>query len=248
MSFSSDATDSYVDIARSLDDLSKEWHIDPIIRDLHLGKRNDVVDYPIKVNQVVFHIPYLKDLSLFLCWGCLWPKCSNCCKKQGRLPLTIDDLLRISGKIGYTSVSEFIRDETYVASWNNDSETDSSNTQIISTLTMINLKRKGSELEEENGIPIACRFLDEKGSCNIHPDKPGVCWLYPFFSWTQYKHNLISIHASYQLTGDCPGFWLSDSLNNMQDILKEYSMKIYDYNMSINRTIREGFGYIDVNK
>ena len=30
--------------------------------------------------------------------------------------------------------------------------------------------------EEDDGTPISCRFLDEKGYCGIHPDKPGVCW------------------------------------------------------------------------
>ena len=52
-------------ISSYLDMLSEKWDIDPIVRDLHLGKRTDLQDYAIKINQVTFHIPYIIDLSLF---------------------------------------------------------------------------------------------------------------------------------------------------------------------------------------
>ncbi len=52
-------------ISLSLDMLSKKWNIDPIIRDLHVGKRTDLQDYQIKVNQVTFHIPYIIDILFF---------------------------------------------------------------------------------------------------------------------------------------------------------------------------------------
>jgi hypothetical protein len=60
------------------------------------------------------------------------------------------------------------------------------------------------------------------------------------------KSNRIEIHASFQLTGDCPGFYTSSTLDPMMDILREYSKKIYDYNMSINRTTRENYGFINL--
>ena len=41
----------------ALENLSKKWTIDPIIRDVHLGHRSDARDYPLKLNQVTFHIP-----------------------------------------------------------------------------------------------------------------------------------------------------------------------------------------------
>lgn len=246
MSFYSPYVNNYIDISCSLDTLSKKWCIDPIIRDLHLGKRTDVQDYPIKVNQVTFHIPYLTDPSLFLLWGCLWPDCHNCCNKQGRLPLTCDDMEKISKELGYANKSSFLKNETYIASWNNNTESNSQNSQIITTLTMVNLKRKNNENENDDGTPISCRFLNDKGSCTIHPSKPGVCWLYPFFSWSQYENNCVSIHASYQLTGDCPGFSLSSDIGNMSSCLDEYSRKIYAYNMNVNTTVREGYGCIDI--
>ena len=234
-------------ISTSLDMLSKKWSIDPIVRDLHLGKRNDLQDYQVRINQVTFHIPYIITPSLFLLWRCLWPDCHNCCTRQGRLPLTIDDITKISKNLGYEKRSDFLKEETYVASWDNNSTYNSNNSQLISTLTMINLKRKNNENEDENGTPLSCRFLDDHGSCTIHPDKPGVCWLYPFFSWSQFENNRMVVHASFQLTGDCPGFYLNAVIDeDMMKILNDYSKKIYDYTMNINTTMREGFGRIDL--
>jgi uncharacterized protein len=234
-------------ISLSLDMLSKKWNIDPIIRDLHVGKRTDLQDYQIKVNQVTFHIPYIIGHSLFLLWQCLWPDCSNCCTRQGRLPLTVDDIAKISKNLGYKNRSDFLKKETYIATWDNNSDHNSDNSKLISTLTMINLKRKGDEIEEDDGKPLPCRFLNDHGSCTLHPEKPGVCWLYPFFSWSQFENNRMVVHASFQLTGDCPGFYLSSDIgDDMSKILNEYSKKIYDYTMNINTTMREGFGRIDL--
>jgi Fe-S-cluster containining protein len=226
--------------------LSKNWSIDPIIKDIHLGKRADVQDHQIKIGNVIFHIPYLSNQSLYLLWQCLWPDCHNCCNRQGRLPLTLDDIIKISKKLGFKSFSKFVKEETYVASWNSDSFSSSEN-PVISTLTMINLKRKNDENENDNGVPYTCRFLNKSGYCDLHPHKPGVCWLYPFFSWSEYEKEKISIHASFQLTGDCPGFYLSKLVDEkMISCLNDYSKKIYDYTMRINNTVREGYARIDV--
>jgi uncharacterized protein len=234
-------------ISLSLDMLSKKWNIHPIIRDLHVGKRTDLQDYQIKVNQVTFHIPYIIDHSLFLLWQCLWPDCHNCCTRQGRLPLTVDDITKISKNLGYKNRSDFLKKETYIATWDNNSVNNSDNSKLISTLTMINLKRKSDEIEGDNGTPLPCRFLNDHGSCTLHPEKPGVCWLYPFFSWSQFENNRMVVHASFQLTGDCPGFYLSSDIGeDMEKILDEYSKKIYDYTMNINTTMRDGFGRIDL--
>lgn len=245
MVFSHGEEEKVDDVSSALDDLSKKWEIDPIVRDVHLGKRTDIQDYTIRINKVTYHIPFLSKSSLFLLWDCLWPDCHNCCDKQGRLPLTSRDIATISKHLGYDSQPSFLRNETYVATWDNESASDS-NSHVITTLTMLNLKRRQSENEADNGHPISCRFLNECGACQLHPNKPGVCWLYPFFSWSQNEKNLVSVHTSFQLTGDCPGFYLSKNLNDIMPILVKYSEIIYNYTMNVNTTIREGFGKIDV--
>ncbi len=245
MAFSRGVEEETNEVSSALDELSKKWKIDPIVRDVHLGKRKDIHDYTIKINKVTYHIPFLSKSSLFLLWDCLWPDCHNCCDKQGRLPLTSRDIATISKHLGYDSQPSFLRNETYVATWDNESASDS-NSHVITTLTMLNLKRRRSENEADNGHPITCRFLNECGACQLHPNKPGVCWLYPFFSWSQNEKNLVSVHSSFQLTGDCPGFYLSKNLDDIMPVLVKYSEIIYDYTMNVNTTIREGFGKIDV--
>lgn len=231
-----------LEIKQSLDNLANNWKIEQSIYDLHLGKRDDVSDSQTVVNGVVFHIPYLATDQTFVLWKCLWPDCHNCCERQGRLPLTKDDISIISNKMGYELESEFIKKETTISSWN---ETSTMN-NVITTISMISLKRKENETEDQDGKPLPCRFLNECGSCKIHPDKPGVCWLYPFSSWMESNNGKPVVHASYQLTGDCPGFYTDKTSQPMMDILQEYSKRIFEYNMSILRTTRQKYGFIDI--
>src|SRR5690349_1561912 len=98
----------------SLNMLSKKWKIDPRVDDL------------------------------YVLWKCLWPDCHNCCERQGRLPLTKDDLKNIATKMGYYSKSDFIINETRISSWHEHE----SFGNIITTLTMLSLKRKHNETEE----------------------------------------------------------------------------------------------------
>src|SRR5881628_3949595 len=138
----------------SLDLLARKWKIDPKLYDLQTGRRDDVVDTPINVGGVVFHIPTLSKDRLHVLWKCLWPDCHNCCERQGRLPLTKDDISLISTKMGYDSESEFIKKETTISSWN---ETSTMN-NVITTISMISLKRDAKETEEQDGKPLPCRF------------------------------------------------------------------------------------------
>lgn len=231
-----------LDVKQALDNLANKWNIEEPIYDLHLGKRDDVSDSQLVVNEVVFHIPYLTRDKTFVLWRCLWPDCHNCCERQGRLPLTKDDISLISNKMGYDSESEFIQKETRISSWN---ETSIMN-NVITTISMISLKRKENESEDQDGKALPCRFLDDCGSCTIHPDKPGVCWLYPFSSWMESSNGKPVVHASYQLTGDCPGFYTAKTSEPMMEILQEYSKRIFEYNMSIIRTTREKYGFINI--
>jgi Fe-S-cluster containining protein len=117
---------------------------------------------------------------------------------------------------------------------------------MITTLTMISLKRRMDERQDQDGKPLQCRFLDSKGACGIHPDKPGVCWLYPFASWLESDAAGRPVaHAAFQFTGDCPGFYLEKSIDDMMPVFQEYSAKIYDYNMAVSRTTRENYGFVN---
>ena len=231
---------SQKEIAESLTLLEKNWDIDPVLKDFELGKISDVADYPIKVKNVLFHIPFLLKEKKYILWKCYWPDCHNCCDRQGRLPLTSDDLITIGAGMKYQKTSDFIKNETVTVTWSEAGPTDQS-----TTMTTINLKRKKDETPEDDGTHISCRFLDEKGDCSIHPSRPGVCYLYPFSTWLENEKGNARVHASFQFTGDCPGFYLEDTIDPMKEVLDEYSDIVYDYNMKSNRTLREGFGSVN---
>ena len=226
----------------SLDLLARKWKIDQKLYDLQIGARDDVVDTSVKVGSVVFHIPTMSNDKLYVLWKCLWPDCHNCCERQGRLPLTMDDIGKIAKKVGYDSKAEFVKNETQISSWQEHEAFGN----VITTLSMISLKRKSDEREEEDGTPLRCRFLDDQGYCTIHPDKPGVCWLYPFASWLEADaRGQPVVHATFQFTGDCPGFYLDKSIESMMPVMQEYSSKIYSYNMAVSRTTRENYGFVN---
>jgi uncharacterized protein len=230
-------------VKEALDLLARRWKIDPRLYDFQTGKYKDiVVDTPVNVGDVIFHIPKLSRDGLYVLWKCLWPDCHNCCERQGRLPLTKDDIHRIAKKVGYSSTAEFVMNETTISSWQEKEAFGN----VITTLSMISLKRKKDEKPDEDGTPIRCRFLDDKGYCSIHPDKPGVCWLYPFASWLEAgTRGPPVVHATFQFTGDCPGFYLERSIDSIMPLLQEYSTKIYDYNMAVSRTTRENYGFVN---
>jgi Fe-S-cluster containining protein len=229
-------------VKESLDLLAKKWPIDPKLYDMQVGLRDDVADNQVQVGGVIFHVPKLSRDSLYVLWKCLWPDCHNCCERQGRLPLTKDDIALLAKKLGYDSKVEFVRNEARISSWQEQEAFGN----IITTLSMLSLKRKKDERDEEDGTPLRCRFLDDKGYCGIHPDKPGVCWLYPFASWLESdRHGKPVVHATFQFTGDCPGFYLDKSLDSVMPVFQEYAPKIYNYNMAVQRTTRENYGFIN---
>ncbi len=230
---------SQKEIEESLNLLQKDWDVDPILRQFMLGKINNVSDFPVKVKDVVFHVPYLDSEKKYILWKCFWPDCHNCCDRQGRLPLTSDDLITISKGLKYQKTSDFIKNETITVTYQEQGPSGQS-----TTMTTINLKRKTDETPQDDGTHISCRFLDEKGGCSMHPDRPGVCYLYPFSTWLENERGMARVHATFQFTGDCPGFYLSENLEEMKKEFQEYSKIIYQYNMSSSRTNRESFGSV----
>ena len=231
---------SHVEIEKSLNFLEKDWDIDPVLRDFVLGKIPEVTDYPVKVKDVIFHIPFLTKEKKYILWKCYWPDCHNCCNRQGRLPLTSEDLITIGKGMKYQKTSDFIKNETITTTWN-----ESGPSGQTTTMTTINLKRKTDETAADDGTHVSCRFLDGEGACSIHPTRPGVCYLYPFSTWLENEKGKARVHTTFQFTGDCPGFYLADTIDQMKQVLKEYSPVIYDYNMKSNRTLREGFGSVN---
>jgi len=225
----------------ALDELSKNWNIDSRVYELTLGRRTDVKDTAVEVNGVIFHIPTLTSDNSYVLWKCLWPDCHNCCEKQGRLPLTIKDIEAISEKLGYAK-SDFIDKETRISTWTEAEPFG----PISTTMSMISLKRKEDETDEQDGQPLSCRFLDNAGYCKLHPQRPGCCQMYPFTSWTTISNGKPQVHATFQFDGNCPGFYVSKSLEDMAEVLKEYSKRIIDYSMAVNRTTREGYGFISI--
>jgi len=230
---------SQKEIEESLNLLQKDWDVDPILQQFMLGKINNVSDFPVKVKDVVFHIPYLDSEKKYILWKCFWPDCHNCCDRQGRLPLTSDDIITIGKGLKYHKTSDFIKNETITVTYQEQGPSAQS-----TTMTTINLKRKTDETPQDDGTHISCRFLDEKGGCSMHPDRPGVCYLYPFSTWLENEKGMARVHATFQFTGDCPGFYLSENLEEMKEEFQEYSKIIYQYNMSSSRTNRESFGSV----
>lgn len=230
---------SQKEIEESITLLEKDWEIDPLLHDFMLGKYTDVSDYPIKVKNVIFHVPYLTKEKKFILWKCYWPDCHNCCNRQGRLPLTSDDIITIGKGLKYQKTSDFLKNETLIATWQEQGPSGQ-----VTTMTNINLKRKDDETIDDDGTHISCRFLDNKGFCSLHPQRPGVCYLYPFSTWLVNENGTARVHATFQFTGDCPGFYLAETIDSMKEVLKEYSEIVYDYNMKSNRTARESFGHV----
>ena len=230
---------SHTEIEKSLNFLEKDWDIDPVLRDFVLGKIPEVTDYPVKVKDVIFHIPFLTKEKKYILWKCYWPDCHNCCNRQGRLPLTSEDLITIGKGMKYQKTSDFLKNETITTTWE-----ESGPSGQTTTMTTINLKRKTDETAADDGTHVSCRFLDGEGACSIHPTRPGVCYLYPFSTWLENEKGKARVHTTFQFTGDCPGFYLADTIDQMKQVLKEYSPVIYDYNMKSNRTTRENFGFV----
>ncbi len=228
-------------ISESLMLLERDWDIDPVLKDFVLRRISNVSDRVVQAGDVTFHIPYLVDHKKYVLWKCYWPDCHNCCNRQGRLPLTYDDLITIGTGLKYRRASDFVREETVTATWE-EAGPDGRST----LMTMINLKRKEGETAADDGTHVSCRFLDGDGACGIHPGRPGVCYLYPFSTWLASEGGRARVHATFQFTGDCPGFYLADSVDCMMDLLQEYSGIIYRYNLESARTVREGFGAVSL--
>ena len=140
-------------------------------------------------------------------------------------------------KLDYKTKSDFIKNETNMIIYE-----DKFNKDLLITRSMLSMKRKTDETEDDDGKKIPCRFLTSHG-CGIHPDKPGVCWMYPFHAWREANDQWwrVQPHAKFVFTGDCPGFYLNKSLDPMIPTLQEYSKKIAAHLTSYHSSERRGY-------
>lgn len=220
-------------VVEELNNPLKKWIIPPQLVEMYLGKRNDVVDIEIEIGKVIFHIPKLETANLYVLWNCLWPECNNCCQVD-RLPLTKDDIERLTTKFAYESKSKFLEKEGTIDTWTHKEIFD----DIPTTRTQVCLRHTNTTSEKHKTVQ--CGFADSQG-CTIHSEKPGVCKMYPFMTYIEnYKKNF-KIHAMFQFTRECPGFYLSSSINYFTSSLKKYAEMIYNYNMDYLRTKSEGY-------
>ena len=83
---------------------------------------------------------------------------------------------------------------------------------------------------------VACILIDLEYAIFTH---------FQYLAWKTRKEKP-RVHATFQFTGDCPGFYLAETLDPMKEEFKEYSKIIYDYNMASNRTNREGSGSVSL--
>lgn len=220
-------------VVEELNSIMKKWIIPPQLVEMYLDKRDDILDFEIEIGKVVFHIPKLENENLFVLWNCLWPECNNCCKVD-RLPLTKDDIERLTAKLSYDSKSKFLEFETNVDTWTHKEVFD----DIPTTRTQVCLKHANTDSEERKIVQ--CRFAGSQG-CAIHSEKPGVCRMYPFMTYIENHGKIFKIHAMFQFTGECPGFYLSSSINDFIPSLKKYGDMIQKYNIEYLNTIREGY-------
>ena len=110
---------------------------------------------------------------------------------------------------------------------------------LILRLGALQISRRNSQLPR-------WEFKEVEGLVVLTHLNPEFVRFIPFFSWTQNENNRVSVHASYQFTGDCPGFSLTKTLDENIPILRNYSEIIYNYSMSVNTTLRESFARIDI--
>lgn len=221
-----------------MDELLEKWDIPVEIYELHMGRRPDAIEKQIKIGRVIFHIPYLAREKRYVLWKCLWPDCHNCCQKQLKMPLVKEDLQLLRKELGYSSQSQFLKNETMISTVQQRRHSG----KLVNTLTMITLKRKKDETDEDANSVIPCRFLNDTG-CALHPNKPSVCWIYPFSPSTVVDaKGRVVVRARFHFSGNCPGFYLDQKIDSMLPLLDEYSRKIFDYAMAFRRTLREKYG------
>jgi len=180
----------------------------------------------VRIGRVVFHIPYNgENYLMFRCRKCGW-----CCRnmKWGALLLTVGDVKRLSSRLGYGSISEFLDRECIYSTLYEREVYTFEGEPLSVTYRGWFLKRYDGETAETIVQPHSCRFQQEN-LCSIYEDRPMVCRKYPYaINWDCYAY----LHACYAYTPQsrCRGFvkrknlkrkWLSPWVKTLLEVAEE---------------------------
>ena len=208
-------------------------------------KRGRLRDVPLKIGDIVFHIPF--DGSEYLLFKCA--KCGFCCRSQryGALLLTYGDIERLSKAFNNLSTKDFLEKECIRAQiQEKEVYPVLSGPPVAADYIGYFLKRFDGENKETIMKPYPCRFLTEDNLCSIYDVRPTVCKKFPY---TVYKTESL-YHAYYVVTSqlECKGYrakrkikkkWLSewakpliDGGNEVIETVEKRLMKITELKFS----------------
>ena len=142
-------------------------------------KRSRLIDYRIRIGNVVFHIPF--DGSKYLLFKCA--RCGSCCRGQRYLCLllTYGDMKRLSRYMKYPSIEAFLKRECVLAEVNErDVYPIIGAPPVKASYIGYFLKRFKDENEETITKPHKCRFLTDRNLCSIYDARPMVCRKFPY--------------------------------------------------------------------
>jgi len=158
--------------------------------------RTRIRDVPVRIGEVVFHIPF--NGTNYLMFKCR--RCGSCCRGQRleALLLTMGDVKRLSKALGYSSMSEFLDRECVFTEVGEPKE-------VYPLIGGPPVKARYAGFCEETVLkPHACRFVTEDNLCSIYEARPVVCRKFPY---TTYRVEGLT-HAYYVDVpfSNCPGY------------------------------------------
>jgi len=165
---------------------------------------DQIRDVPVRIDKVVFHIPF--NGTNYLMFKCR--RCGSCCRGQRweALLLTMGDVKRLSKALGYSSMSEFLDRECVFMEVSEPKEVYPliEGPPVKARYAGFYLKRFDGEDEETALKPHACRFVTEDNLCSIYEARPVVCRKFPY---TTYREEGLT-HAYYVNVpfSNCPGY------------------------------------------
>jgi Fe-S-cluster containining protein len=190
-------------------------------------KRDRLRDAPVKIGNMVFHIPY--DGENYLLFKCA--KCGKCCRgqRQNALMLTFGDIERLAEHFKMTQ-KRFVDEHCIFASTTEGKEV----YPLIGgppakvQYTGCYLKRFKDETVETVFSPYSCQFITKENLCSIYPIRPVVCRKFPYI--TNLQGGLVHAYYVDVPWSECEGYkpklhikkqWLSPWVKTLEEANKE---------------------------